>query len=218
MEVEVDMWMCGCVDMWMCGCVDVWKWMQLQVMQCWGGAATVGCTLGSAHPGCFPGKQQLSAKESETVSVQCHYKIADYGAVTKAWCKKEGEMCNVLASTSSEPPAENSTARDGVRIQDDRQQGIVTVTMQQLQLQDSGVYWCALQEPSALSRMEEVTLRVSRGGYGSGRTPLWIPDSLDMELWVFSWPPPCGRAAGVGADPHLLLLNLGAASAVLRGV
>ncbi|KAF4800476.1 polymeric immunoglobulin receptor-like protein [Turdus rufiventris] len=132
------------------------------------------CALGSGRTrtlevvlSVFKRTQQLSAKESDTVSVQCHYKIADYGAVTKAWCKKEGEMCKVLASTSSEPPAENSTARDGVRIQDDRQQGIVTVTMQQLQLQDSGVYWCALQEPSALSRMEEVTLRVSRGGYGS---------------------------------------------------
>ncbi|XP_063274634.1 trem-like transcript 1 protein isoform X2 [Prinia subflava] len=110
----------------------------------------------------FKRTQQHSAEESGSVSVQCHYKISDYGAVSKAWCKEEGEKCNVLVSTSPEPPAGHSTAREGVRIHDDAQQGIVTVTMEQLQVQDSGVYWCALQESSGLSRMEEVTLNVSR--------------------------------------------------------
>ncbi|XP_014728071.1 PREDICTED: natural cytotoxicity triggering receptor 2 [Sturnus vulgaris] len=110
----------------------------------------------------FKRTQQLTAQESGSVSVQCHYKVADYGAATKAWCKMEGETCNVLVTSSSEPPEGNSTAREGVRLQDDSQQGIVTVTMGQLQPQDSGVYWCALQELSALSRMEEITLSVSR--------------------------------------------------------
>ncbi|XP_056367579.1 polymeric immunoglobulin receptor-like [Oenanthe melanoleuca] len=106
--------------------------------------------------------QQRTAEESGTVSVQCHYRIADYASATKAWCRKEGETCRVLATTGSEPPAANGTARAGVTVRDDSQQGIVTVTMAQLQPQDSGVYWCALQERAALSRMEEITLSVSR--------------------------------------------------------
>ncbi|XP_066060180.1 polymeric immunoglobulin receptor-like [Chamaea fasciata] len=111
----------------------------------------------------FKRTQQHTVKESGNISVHCHYTIADYGAVSKAWCKKEeGELCKVLATTSSELPAEPSTPWEGVRIQDDTQQGIVTVTMEQLQGQDSGVYWCALQESSGLTRMEEVTLNVSR--------------------------------------------------------
>ncbi|KAL2295404.1 hypothetical protein Nmel_017816 [Mimus melanotis] len=156
--------MCGCMDvylcgLWMCGCVDA-----AEDNPVLGRAAAVGWHSGvSAHPGCLAGTQQLSAKESGSVSVQCHYKVADYRTVTKAWCKMEGETCKVLVTSSPEPPAGNSTAREGVRMQDDSQQGIVTVTMEQLQPQDSGVYWCALQERSALSRMEEVTLRVSRG-------------------------------------------------------
>lgn len=180
-----------------------------------------GCRCGiplwglSTHPGCFPGTQQYTAEESGNVSVQCHYKIADYGDVSKAWCKKEeGETCNVLVTTSSEPPGGHSTAREGsVRIQDDTQQGIVTITMEQLQVQDSGVYWCALQESSGLSRMEEVTLNVSKGGYGSIGTRSEIPDSCPCSLplhcpayptshlacvclqqlpytWTFSPPPP----------------------------
>uniref|UniRef100_A0A674GVE9 Ig-like domain-containing protein n=1 Tax=Taeniopygia guttata TaxID=59729 RepID=A0A674GVE9_TAEGU len=125
------------------------------------------------------GVSQHIAKESGNISVQCHYRTADFGAVSKAWCKtKQGETCDVLASTRAESPAGNSTAWGGVRIQDDTQQGIVTVTMEQLQVQDSGVYWCALQDGSGLLRMEEVTLSVSKGGYGSGRTRLQIPDSL----------------------------------------
>lgn len=52
-----------------------------------------------------------------------------------------------------------------VRIQDDTEQGIVTVTMERLQAQDAGVYWCALYEHAHLFRMLEVTLNVSEGEY-----------------------------------------------------
>ncbi|XP_068851940.1 polymeric immunoglobulin receptor-like [Aphelocoma coerulescens] len=129
------------------------------------------CALGPGHTwirevvlSVFKRTQQLTAEESGNITVRCHYKIVDYRAVNKAWCKKEEEeMCKVLVTTSSEPPGGQSTAREGsVRIQDDTQQGIVTITMEQLQVQDSGVYWCALQDSSGLSRMEEVTLSVSK--------------------------------------------------------
>ncbi|KAM7032635.1 polymeric immunoglobulin receptor-like [Acridotheres tristis] len=138
----------------------------VQQLQSWD-SGVYWCALGTERTtevvlSVFKRTQQLTAQESGSVSVQCHYKVADYGAATKAWCKMEGEMCNVLVTSSSEPPAGNSTAREGVMLQDDSQQGIVTVTMGQLQPQDSGVYWCALQELSALARMEEITLSVSR--------------------------------------------------------
>lgn len=141
-----------------------------------------GPTLGShPHPGCVPGTQQRTAEELGNVSVQCHYKVADYGKISKAWCKKEeGGTCNVLVTTSSGPPAEHSLAREGVSIQDDSQQGVVTVTMEQLRVQDSGVYWCALQELSGLSCIQEVTLDVSKGGCGSVRTP--FVDSRCLSL------------------------------------
>ncbi|XP_059344119.1 uncharacterized protein LOC132083445 [Ammospiza nelsoni] len=110
----------------------------------------------------FKRTQKLTAKESANITVECHYKIADYSTVSKAWCKREeGKTCKVLVTTKPESPAANSTALERVRIQDDTQQGIVTITMEQLQVQDSGVYWCALQDGSGLLRMEEITLNIS---------------------------------------------------------
>ncbi|KAJ7420978.1 polymeric immunoglobulin receptor-like protein [Willisornis vidua] len=108
--------------------------------------------------------QQFTAQESGNVSVQCLYKHTDYRAVSKAWCKEgAGTLCEILVTTSPGPSGNHSVSQDGrVRIQDDTQQGLVTITMEKLQAQDSGVYWCALQEPSGLSRMEEVTLKVSQ--------------------------------------------------------
>ncbi|XP_038018682.1 polymeric immunoglobulin receptor-like [Motacilla alba alba] len=140
----------------------------------------------------FKRTQKLSAKESGNVSVQCHYKIADYETVSKAWCKKEeGEMCNVLVTTRPESPAGNSTARKRVRIQDDTRQGIVTVTMEQLQVQDSGVYWCALQGGSGLVRVEEVTLNVSKalppGGFPGSESQseeILLGDSCNGNTFV----------------------------------
>ncbi|XP_030329013.1 uncharacterized protein LOC115602244 [Strigops habroptila] len=107
--------------------------------------------------------KQYRAKESGDVSVQCPYSAPDYRAVSKAWCKEgAGKACTVLVTTNLEPSEYHSTPQqDRVRIQDDTEQGIVTVTMERLQVEDSGVYWCALYEHAHLFRMLEVTLNVS---------------------------------------------------------
>uniref|UniRef100_A0A674HT48 Ig-like domain-containing protein n=1 Tax=Taeniopygia guttata TaxID=59729 RepID=A0A674HT48_TAEGU len=130
---------------------------------------------GRRSPTDLPGPAELLKWELDTLRVQCP---AGYGMV---WCRGGQTGCTALLSRTASRER-NSTAWGGVRIQDDTQQGIVTVTMEQLQVQDSGVYWCALQDGSGLLRMEEVTLSVSKGGYGSGRTRLQIPDSLPCSL------------------------------------
>lgn len=121
----------------------------------------------SKHLGCFPGTKEYVAKASGNVSVQCQYRAADYWHVSKAWCKEGAtKPCIVLVDTKMKSSG-NRRARqqDRVTIQDDTQQGIVTITMEKLQVQDSGVYWCALYEQSHLTRMVEVTLNVSKGEY-----------------------------------------------------
>ncbi|XP_053854452.1 polymeric immunoglobulin receptor-like [Vidua macroura] len=179
------------------------------------------CALGSEHSrkmevvlSVLKRTQQHTAKESGNVSVQCHYKIADYRTVSKAWCKKkEGGMCNVLVTTRSESPAGNSTAREGVRIQDDTQQGFVTITMEQLQVQDSGVYWCALQDGSGLLRMEEVTLSVSKA-----LPPGGFPDSESQSEEILLGDSCSGSTFLILSVVLLLLLLLALLTSVALGV
>ncbi|XP_010082919.1 PREDICTED: uncharacterized protein LOC104469887 [Pterocles gutturalis] len=107
--------------------------------------------------------QQYTAKESGNVSVQCPYSTLDYGAVSKAWCKEGSrKACTMLANTMWKPSGNRrKNEQSRVTIQDDTQQGIVTITMEKLQAEDSGVYWCALYEHTHLFRIVEVTLNVS---------------------------------------------------------
>ncbi|KAM6040743.1 LOW QUALITY PROTEIN: uncharacterized protein LJ206_019728 [Theristicus caerulescens] len=149
------------------------------------------------HAGSFPGTQQHTVKESGNVSVQCPYNITDYGAVSKAWCKEGlSKACTPLVSTNWKPSGYLRTGQQGrVTIQDDTRQGIVTITMEKLEAQDSGVYWCALYEYSHLFRMVEVTLSISEVSAGTtlpgtagasqstpfGKTPA---PRLQIILWL----------------------------------
>ncbi|XP_009670094.2 polymeric immunoglobulin receptor-like isoform X1 [Struthio camelus] len=109
--------------------------------------------------------QQYTARESDMLHVQCLYSSPDYRAVTKAWCKVgAGKECAVLVRTDQQPSEHHRTAQPGTTtIQDDSRRGIITVTMEKLQAQDSGVYWCALYEHPQLFRIVEVTLDISNG-------------------------------------------------------
>uniref|UniRef100_A0A8C4UH96 Ig-like domain-containing protein n=1 Tax=Falco tinnunculus TaxID=100819 RepID=A0A8C4UH96_FALTI len=111
------------------------------------------------YAGCFPGTQQYTATESGNISVQCLYSAPAYGAVSKAWCKEGARTaCIVLVNSYVKPTGYRRLLHKGrVTMQDDSQQGIVTITMEKLQAQDSGTYWCALYEPNGLFRMAEVT-------------------------------------------------------------
>ncbi|XP_065505695.1 polymeric immunoglobulin receptor-like [Caloenas nicobarica] len=133
--------------------------------------------------------QRYTAKESGNVSVQCTYSATDYGAVTKAWCKESaGNGCNVLVNTDWWPSGYLRPPQQGrVTIQDDTGLGVVTITMEELHVQDSGVYWCALYEYLGLSRMVEVTLSISEVSVettlsGSAGTTQTTPAGNTSEL------------------------------------
>ncbi|NXJ88624.1 PIGR protein, partial [Corythaixoides concolor] len=133
--------------------------------------------------------EYLHHTNSSDVSVQCPYRAQDYRAVSKAWCKEAaGNACTILVTTNKKPTSFHRASQEGkVTIQDDTQQGIVTITMEKLQTQDSGVYWCALYEHAHLFRMVEVTLSISEASAG---TTLAVPAGTSQTTASGNTPAP----------------------------
>ncbi|NWH48450.1 PIGR protein, partial [Fregata magnificens] len=106
--------------------------------------------------------KELHKCELDSLSVQCPYSTLGYSTETKAWCRTEGQTeCEVVVSTDYTSTWHNSKAlADRTSIHDHTQQRTVTITMQKLQAQDTGVYWCAFKEGSHLTQIREVKLSV----------------------------------------------------------
>lgn len=119
---------------------------------------------GCDHLCCFT---ELNKWELDSVSVQCLPSTLHYSAGTKVWCRRQDEtLCSFVANTDYPSTQPNSKAlEDRTLIQDDTQKRTVTITMQKLQAEDSGMYWCALYRSSRLTWLMEVRLSVSKSEY-----------------------------------------------------
>uniref|UniRef100_A0A8C3H617 Immunoglobulin V-set domain-containing protein n=1 Tax=Chrysemys picta bellii TaxID=8478 RepID=A0A8C3H617_CHRPI len=106
--------------------------------------------------------QEYDAMEGRSLSVQCPYNTQDYKEEKKAWCRSRVQNeCNVLVNTDHRYfTYQNSAQKGRARIHDDTQKGIVTITMEKLQVDNAGVY-----EPPRLYRIIEVKLAVAKGEY-----------------------------------------------------
>uniref|UniRef100_A0A8C3XMP9 Ig-like domain-containing protein n=1 Tax=Chelydra serpentina TaxID=8475 RepID=A0A8C3XMP9_CHESE len=102
----------------------------------------------------------------QNLSIQCPYNT-QYFKEKKAWCRSTVQNdCEVLVNTEHGFLRYQNKAQEGrARIHDDTQKGIVTITMENLQVHDAGVYWCAHYRPPNLYRIIEVELAVTKGEY-----------------------------------------------------
>ncbi|NWZ22702.1 CLM8 protein, partial [Asarcornis scutulata] len=106
--------------------------------------------------------------ELDSLSVQCPYHDLGYRSERKAWCRYPGQTgtCDLMVSTlTTHSWGTNNGQKGRASIQDDTQNRTVTITMEKLQAQDSGMYWCALYRPYTsipFTRLMEVRLSVAK--------------------------------------------------------
>ncbi|XP_039389084.1 polymeric immunoglobulin receptor-like [Mauremys reevesii] len=139
--------------------------------------------------------QEYNAIEGQNLSVQCPYNTQDYKKEKKAWCRSTVQNeCDVLVNTDyGYLTYQNSAEKGRARIHDDTQKGIVTITMEKLQVDDAGVYWCALYEPPSLYRIIEIKLAVakatttSEGSRAATTTRITPADSSLSSRSTFLW-------------------------------
>ncbi|XP_035417245.1 polymeric immunoglobulin receptor-like [Cygnus atratus] len=106
--------------------------------------------------------------ELDSLSVQCPYRGQVHLHGRKAWCRYVDQTgrCELVVSTDTTYTwSINKAQKDRASIQDDTQKRTITITMEKLQAQDSGVYWCALYAPYGsvrYTRLMEVRLSVDK--------------------------------------------------------
>ncbi|NXE50279.1 CLM5 protein, partial [Casuarius casuarius] len=106
--------------------------------------------------------KELHRQELDSLSVQCPYNAQTPSTTPKAWCRRQGPTsCNTVVSTNY-PSTWHYTEQSRTSIWDNTWGKTVTVTMEKLQQQDSGVYWCVLYTQTHHTRIMEVRLTVSK--------------------------------------------------------
>ncbi|NWJ07383.1 PIGR protein, partial [Crypturellus undulatus] len=139
--------------------------------------------------------KEIHMQELGWFTVQCPYST-QLSSRTKAWCRQEGNTsCNILVSVNDSSTEGYSNAPQHRTAMWDNRWDTVTITMEKLQEQDSGVYWCVLD---GRTQALEVRLTVSKSEYLC-RTA-WLPQ-LPAPLSCLCFPPSLPRSAG---SPELL--------------
>ncbi|XP_014809250.1 PREDICTED: uncharacterized protein LOC106894822 isoform X2 [Calidris pugnax] len=103
-------------------------------------------------PLCFPGLQTQVPKakerrpEGSSLYIQCPYTEQTDYQQKKAWCRMRGDECEPLVETSGGPTPHSHTieaTKGKIEIVDNHYYNRVTISMTNLQAEDSGTYSCA---------------------------------------------------------------------------
>lgn len=82
--------------------------------------------------------ETVTAGQGGSVTVSCQYDH-QFRENTKYWCRgRVYELCVIVVKTPRKPAADRSS------IVDDKEAGVVTVTMTSLRKGDEGMYWCVI--------------------------------------------------------------------------
>ncbi|XP_048868438.1 CMRF35-like molecule 1 [Brienomyrus brachyistius] len=177
-------------------------WCRVEISEASDPGDEVFLSVTEGSPELSVDKQEVTGVEGDTVSVQCRYGNSDS---LKLWCK-------IWGSCSSE----RSVSLDGrpVLIRDDRVNRVFSVTMMELERNDTGWYWCAAgyhQIPVHITVSQTTTTTTS-----TDQTTVLTPGSASVSATI-KLPAPGSTHTGVKGQSSLvqLVLYVGLGSLVL---
>uniref|UniRef100_A0A493THJ9 Ig-like domain-containing protein n=1 Tax=Anas platyrhynchos platyrhynchos TaxID=8840 RepID=A0A493THJ9_ANAPP len=141
--------------------------------------------------------------ELDSLSVQCSYRDLGYRSERKAWCRYAGQTgrCeNVVSTDTTYTWSINKGKKGRASIRDDPQERTITITMEKLQAEDSGVYWCALYTPYTsfpFTQIMEVRLSVAKR---PAATTLSVTTGTSQN-----YPPGNSTQAGQGVITYIII-------------
>uniref|UniRef100_A0A8C9RTF6 Immunoglobulin domain-containing protein n=1 Tax=Scleropages formosus TaxID=113540 RepID=A0A8C9RTF6_SCLFO len=111
-------------------------------------------------PGVTNAENQLILQRLWTLTIQCHYD-EEYRVHVKYWCRMRTQSsCTTIVSTDT------PERRGQVSITDDSTHNVFYVTMRDLKMMDSDVYWCGVETSNRKLYMASLNLTVTAGAVG----------------------------------------------------
>ncbi|XP_061093671.1 polymeric immunoglobulin receptor-like [Conger conger] len=125
-------------------------WCAVEIQRARDKGAYLHLSVTADTPGLWVEQQEVAGVEGGHVSVPCHY---NEPSSMKKWCRIEGSCVEVNSGESGK------SGRSEMK--DDRSKKVFTVMVRELNMEDTGWYWCAageLQIPIHLTVTQKTTM------------------------------------------------------------
>ncbi|XP_038235934.1 trem-like transcript 1 protein isoform X2 [Dermochelys coriacea] len=113
---------------------------------------------------CIAGKdlELVRRVQGGALTTVCHYNEHKYSRREKFWCKELSDLkCRTLV-LSSPAAGRNSLNPPKARVSlKDTETGWISVSMTELQVEDSGIYWCGLSDDLKIIPLKKIKVAVS---------------------------------------------------------
>nr|XP_006119391.2 uncharacterized protein LOC102444823 [Pelodiscus sinensis] len=112
---------------------------------------------------CMAGKDpdMVRRVQGDTFITGCQYDKTKYSQTEKFWCKALSDLeCNILARSSPGRNYQNTPPKAKISLKDSGT-GWISVSMTELRIEDSGIYWCGVSDNLKIIPLIKIKLAVS---------------------------------------------------------
>uniref|UniRef100_A0A8C0GQQ1 Immunoglobulin V-set domain-containing protein n=1 Tax=Chelonoidis abingdonii TaxID=106734 RepID=A0A8C0GQQ1_CHEAB len=113
----------------------------------------------------FPDLEMVRRVQGGAFTTMCHYNQHEYSQREKFWCKELSDLeCRTIVQ-SSPAAGRNSLKPPNARVSlKDLGIGWISVSMTELRVEDSGIYWCGVSYHMKIIPLKKIKVAVSYEG------------------------------------------------------